>query len=93
MKAKRTKDNIFVIKTTVDRYLRVKRGRMYWCLVDLEKAFDSIDREALWFKMRKKGVNDNMVECIKKVCDDTKFCVKCGGNEVTDFVEQRRGVR
>jgi hypothetical protein len=25
--------------------------------------------------------------------DDTKFCVKCGGDEVTDFVEQRRGVR
>jgi hypothetical protein len=22
-----------------------------------------------------------------------KFCVKCSGDEVTDFVEQRRGVR
>jgi hypothetical protein len=61
--------------------------------VDLEKAFESIDREVLWFKMRKKGVSDNMVEYIKKMYDDTKFCVKCGGNEVTDFVEQRRRVR
>jgi hypothetical protein len=43
--------------------------------------------------MRKKGVSDNMVECIKNMYDDTKFYVKCGGNEVTDFVEQRRGVR
>jgi hypothetical protein len=33
---------------------------------DLEKAFDSTDTEALWFKMRKKGVSDNMVECIRK---------------------------
>jgi hypothetical protein len=47
----------------------------------------------VWFKMRKKGVSDNMVECIKKMYDNTKFCVKCCGNEVTDFVEQRRGVR
>jgi hypothetical protein len=54
VKDKRTTE-IFVIKTTVDRYLRVKRGCIYWCLVDLEKAFDSIDREALWFKIRGKG--------------------------------------
>jgi hypothetical protein len=81
VKDKRTTDNIFVIKTTVDRYLKVKRGHIYWCLVDLEKAFDSTDWEALWFKMRKKGVSDNMVECIKKMYDDTKFCVKCGGNK------------
>jgi hypothetical protein len=93
VKDKRSTDNIFVIETTVDRYLGVKRGCIYWCLVDLEKAFDSFDREALWFKMRKKGVSDNMVECIKKMYDNTKFCLKCGGNKVTDFVEQRRGVR
>jgi hypothetical protein len=47
----------------------------------------------LWFKTWKKGVSDNMVECIKKMYNDTKFCVKCGGNEVTDIVEQRRDVR
>jgi hypothetical protein len=43
VKGKRTTNNIFVIKTTVDRYLRVQRGRIYWCLVDLEWAFDSIE--------------------------------------------------
>jgi hypothetical protein len=93
VKDKRTTGNIFVIKTTVDRYLRVKRGRICWYLEDLEKAFDSIDREVLWFKMRNKSVSDNMVECIKKMYNDTKLCVKCSSNEVTDFVEQRRGVR
>jgi hypothetical protein len=36
-------------------------------MVDLEKVFDSIDREALWFKMRKKGASENMVRCIKKM--------------------------
>jgi predicted nucleic acid-binding Zn ribbon protein len=43
--------------------------------------------------MRKKGVSDNMVDCIKKMYGNTKFCVKYCGNKVTDFVEQRRGVR
>jgi hypothetical protein len=47
VKDKRTTYNIFVIKTTVDRYLKVKRGLIYLCFVDLENAFDSVDREAL----------------------------------------------
>jgi hypothetical protein len=32
------------------------------------------------------------MEWIKKIYSDTKFCVKCGGDEVTDFVKQREGV-
>jgi hypothetical protein len=33
-----------------------------------------------------------MVECIKRMYNGTKFCVNCQDDEVTDFVEQRRGV-
>jgi hypothetical protein len=36
----------FVIKTMIDKYLRFKRGRLYWCFVDFEKAFESIYRDA-----------------------------------------------
>jgi hypothetical protein len=43
-------------------------------MVGLEKAFDSIDKEALWFKMRKKEVNENMVRYINKMYEDIKFC-------------------
>jgi hypothetical protein len=87
---KRTMDNIFVIKSTVDKYLKVKRGRIYWCMVDLEKAFDSIYREVLWFKKRKKGLSENMVRCNKKMYEGIKFCVKCEGDNLTDLVQQRR---
>jgi hypothetical protein len=82
-----------VIKSTIDKYLKVKRRRIYWCTVDLEKVFDSIDREALWFKMRKKGVSENMVTCVKKMYEGIKFCVKCEGDNLTNLVEQRRWVR
>jgi hypothetical protein len=40
-----------------------------------------------------KGVSDNAVECIKKMYNSTKFCMKCSGDQVTDFVKQGRGVR
>jgi hypothetical protein len=87
-----TTDNIFVIKTTTKKYLNVKRGRIYWCMVDMEKASDSKDREALWFKMGKTGVSENMVKCIKKMYEGITFCVKCDDN-LANFVERRRGVR
>jgi hypothetical protein len=64
VRGKRTLDNVFIIKTIMDKCLREKRGRTCWCSVDFEKAFDSIDREALWFKMRRIGVCENMVNCI-----------------------------
>jgi hypothetical protein len=86
IKGKRTTDNILVIRTTIDKYLRFKRGRLYWCFVDLEKAFDSIDRDALWYKLRRKGISDNMVECIREMHEGIKFCVKCGEDVVTYFI-------
>jgi hypothetical protein len=63
-KGKRTVDNIFIIKTCVDKYLKVKTGKLYWCLVNFEKAFESINREALWYKMRKTGTK--MWSLVKK---------------------------
>jgi hypothetical protein len=64
-----------------------------FALGDLEEAFDSSDTEASWFKMRKEGVRDNVVKCIRKMYNDTKLCVKCSGDQVTDFVKQGRGER
>jgi Reverse transcriptase (RNA-dependent DNA polymerase). len=74
-KGRRTID-IFIIKTSNDKYLTAKKGRLYWCLVDLKKAFDSSNREALRFKMRKIEVSENMLNCIKIMYQDIKFCVK-----------------
>jgi hypothetical protein len=46
VRGKRILANVFIIKTTVDKYLREKRSQIYWWFVDFKKAFDSIDREA-----------------------------------------------
>jgi hypothetical protein len=33
-----------------------------------------------------------MVKCIEEMYNRIKFCVKCGEDEVIDFIKQRRGV-
>jgi hypothetical protein len=42
--------------------------------------------------LRRKGLRGNMVKCIREVDDGIKICVKCGDDEVTDCIEQKRGV-
>jgi hypothetical protein len=45
VKGNRTANNIFVSTTTVHRYLRNETGYVYWCFVDMENVFYSINRE------------------------------------------------
>jgi hypothetical protein len=51
----------------IDKYLRFKSGRVYWRFFDLQKAFDSVEIEALWFKTTRKEIRDKLVNCIKNV--------------------------
>ena len=56
--------NIFVIEVAEDKSLREKRRRLYCYIgVDIRKGFDSIHMEALWFKMRKNRIDENLVFC------------------------------
>jgi hypothetical protein len=62
------------------------------CL-DFGKAFASVHRANLWYKLRRNGISDNMLKCVGEIYDEVKFCVKCGEHEVTVFIEQKRGAR
>jgi hypothetical protein len=43
--------------------------------------------------MRRIGVHKNTVNCIRIMYEGSKFCVKCGENEVTTLAPQTRGIR
>jgi len=42
----RTADHIFIIKKSVDKYMKEKRGRLHWRF-DSDKSYLFINREAL----------------------------------------------
>jgi hypothetical protein len=58
-KGRRTVDNIFILRTIIDKYLSRKRGKLYLIFVDLQKAFDTVVREALWWNRGRKGYEKN----------------------------------
>ena len=43
----RTTDNIFILKTLINKYLKSKKQNIYACFVDFTKAFDTVDRTSM----------------------------------------------
>ena len=55
MKGKGTTDAIFMARQVQENF-RVKGKKLYFDMVDLEKAFDRVPREVISLAMRKLGV-------------------------------------
>lgn len=65
---------------------------LYLCFVDLEKAFDSVPREALWVVLTKLGCTDKFVRMIRLLHDDMRCCVSVQG-EYSEFFTVSCGVK
>ena len=46
-----TSDHILSLTTCIDKYVNHEKKRLYGCFVDYKKAFDSVCREALLYKL------------------------------------------
>lgn len=50
-----TNDPMFALNTVVEEY-RVKNQPLYVAFLDLEKAFDQVLRDTIWWSLHKKNV-------------------------------------
>jgi hypothetical protein len=60
--------------------------------VDFKKAFDSVYRNALWFKLFKMGLDGKILVMFKAMYAVVKSCVKCC-NDFSDFFDISIGLR
>ena len=60
--------------------------------VDLEKAFDGVDRELLWQVLERYGVIGMLKEAMKSLYLRSEACVRVQGNN-SDWFDVTRGVR
>ena len=77
-KEAQTADHIFTLSTCIDKYLGIKK-RVYSCFIDFKKAFDSVNREALLYKLAILGVEGRFLECIKHMYSNSKAKIKLLG--------------
>ncbi len=71
-------DQIFAMKQLLEAYLG-KDKKLYAAFMDLEKAYDRIDREALWSVLRIYGVGGQLLKWIQSFYKKANACVRVGG--------------
>lgn len=84
----RTTDNMFILNSLIQRQ-KFRNKPLYVCFVDFTKAFDYINRSALYYKLIKRGIHGKLLNIIMSMFDKAKCKVKwkglVGGNIDSEF--------
>ena len=86
-----TCDHIFNLKCLIDLYSRCNKT-LYCAFIDYRKAFDSVDRLALWHKLLSNCIDGKMFKIIHNMYANAKSCVR-QGVELSDSFYSNVGVR
>ena len=70
-----TTDAIFLLQSLIQKVLYQKE-RPYCAFVDLQKAFDSVYLNGLWYKLYEQGIDDTLLRVIRDMYDKVKSCVR-----------------
>ena len=81
----RTSDAIFTLRSAVSYYKNNSNKPVYSCFVDFTKAFDSVDRTALAFKLGEVGIRSSLLKLIIDMYRDTNYIIKSNGIFSTPF--------
>jgi hypothetical protein len=60
----RTTDQVFVLRTLIER-ARADKKPLYTCYVDFTKAYDTIPRDLLWQKLQRIGVHGEFLRAVQ----------------------------
>ena len=61
------------------------KKRLYCAFIDLQRAFDSVYRNALWYKYIKYGVDGKLLKLLRSMYCAVKSCVR-HLNTLSDFL-------
>ena len=70
-----TSDHVFVLKSLIDLYTKNDK-KVYACFVDFQKAYDTIWRNGLFYKLMKYGFSHKIVFLLKSKYDRVASAVK-----------------
>ena len=84
-------DQLFVVRQVCEKYLR-KGKEVFWAFMDLEKAYDRVDRAALWSVLQVYGIGGGLLRAVKSFYENSRACVRVG-KEQSDWFEVNVGLR
>ena len=84
-------DQIFVLRQLCEK-MKEKGKRVWVAFMDLEKAYDRVDRDALWQVMRIYGIGGRVLRGIMSFYVEGRACVRVG-SKVSESFEVKMGLR
>ncbi|CAF4329403.1 unnamed protein product [Rotaria sp. Silwood2] len=79
-----TIDQIFILKMTMEKSREFNRP-LYMCFIDIQKAYESVNRELLWKICQHYGLTDKVVRLIKLIYKNTGAKVRINGELCESF--------
>lgn len=79
-----TTDHAFVLNSLVE-ILKAQKGKLFCCFIDFSKAFDSVWRNGLWYKLLKHNINGKLFQVIYNMYQNIRSCVKHSGEQSESF--------
>ena len=80
----RTSDHILTLKCLIDKAFKVSKC-LYVCFIDFKKAFDSVNRDALLYKMCNYKLTGHFFDIMKNMYKDVKYAIKFADGETCMF--------
>ena len=69
---------VFSVRQVCEKYL-VNGKAVFWAFMDLEKAYDTIDRHGMWQMLRVYGVGGKLLKTVKSFYVHSKYGMSLGG--------------
>ena len=85
-----TVDAIFILDSFINKMIKNKK-KLYCAFIDLKRAFDSVYRKELWFKLINSGINGKLFDLIRSIYHEVKSCVE-NTNTLSDFFKSEVGL-
>ena len=84
MPGKGTTDAMFALRMLMEKYREGQR-ELHCVFVDLEKAYDRVALEELWYCMRKSGIVEKYVQLVQDMYKGSETVVRCAVETTESF--------
>ena len=84
MPGRSTMEAIFLIRQLMERYREQKKD-MHMVFIDLEKAYDKVPRNIMWWALQKHKVSTKYITLIKDMYDNVVTSVRTSDGDTNDF--------
>ena len=90
-KDRRGTDNLYIVKEIIE-HARKSNKKYYVVFLDIEKAYDTVDRKVLWEIMRRIGIEKKIIRIMESLYENTKDIFYIGDLNIEE-VKSERGLR